>query len=72
MRIIDIANLPTIIEEIPPSSEGVHESIFRSYHILEKAKWMLQEGTPPQVVLDLIEEMEVAGIEPKYTLEEET
>jgi len=35
-----------------------HESVFRSYHILEKVKYLLNEGTSNAVVLELIEEME--------------
>lgn len=65
MRIIDIINMPTTIEQIPPGCKGVHESTTRAYHILEKTKWLLQEGTPPQVVLEFIEEMEVAKMEIK-------
>jgi hypothetical protein len=58
MNIIDIWKMPTIITEIPQCATGVHESCLRSYHILIKAKELLALGTPPGVVLDLIEEME--------------
>ena len=56
MRLIDINRMPTT------SDAGcVHESIFRCYHILEKAKEYLALGVPAGVVLDLIAEMEAEG-----------
>lgn len=46
------------INRMITSTKGIHESLFRSYHILEKTKGLLQEGTPGHVVLMLISEME--------------
>jgi hypothetical protein len=40
------------------SAVKVHESIFRSYQILEKVKDLLRANTPPDVVMELIEFME--------------
>ena len=37
---------------------GVHESIFRSYQILELVKDYLRRGVPSDVVLEIIEELE--------------
>lgn len=37
---------------------GFHESILRSFHIVQKVKWLLEQGTKPEVVLDLIALME--------------
>jgi hypothetical protein len=37
---------------------GWHESLFRSYQILERVKWLLERGTPSAVVLELIAVME--------------
>ena len=37
---------------------GWHESLLRSYQILQKVKELLGKGTPPDVVLELIEFME--------------
>ena len=37
---------------------GVHESIFRSYQILELVKGYLRRGVPSDVVLEIIEELE--------------
>lgn len=54
MRIIDIHALPTTMD----NASKIHESVFRSFHILEKAKEYLALGVPPGVILDLIAEME--------------
>jgi hypothetical protein len=40
------------------SSTGWHESLLRSYQIVEKVKWLLERGTPSAVVLELIALME--------------
>ncbi|MBW1983953.1 MAG: hypothetical protein JRI53_04475 [Deltaproteobacteria bacterium] len=39
-------------------SMKLHESLLRSYHILDKVKRLLANGTPAGVVVDLIEMME--------------
>ena len=56
MNIFEIGEMPTVIEHY-------HESCLRSYHILKFAKWMLQEGAPASVVLEIVEQLErhVAG-----------
>jgi hypothetical protein len=41
-----------------PSMSGWHESLLRSYHIVQKVKDMLELGTPPEVVLEIINDME--------------
>lgn len=41
-----------------PGLAGWHESLMRSYHIVQKVKSMLELGTPPEVVLDIINDME--------------
>lgn len=51
----------TKIQLMPTTSEDsgkIHESIFRSYHILQKVKSLLALGTAPEVVAELIELME--------------
>ncbi|HHT9145634.1 MAG TPA: hypothetical protein ACFYD4_08140 [Candidatus Wunengus sp. YC61] len=58
MKIYLIRQLPTCIDSIPERSNGIHESVLRSYNILEKTKAYLKEGVPPKVVLELIDEME--------------
>ncbi len=56
MKIIEIIPLPTSVEGNFPN--GVHESIFKSFHILEKVKKLLEYQTPYPVILELITEME--------------
>ena len=56
MKISEIAHLPTTVqahEEYP-----THESILRSYQILERVKAWLSWDVPSDVILELIGEME--------------
>ena len=46
------------IRSYPTVHENIHESIFRSYHILEKVKELLEKKTSGDIVLELINEME--------------
>jgi hypothetical protein len=39
------------------SLKGFHESVLRSYQTLEKVKELLRINTPPEVVLEIIEEI---------------
>ncbi len=50
-----IRELPTVIEVIPPCSRGVHESVLRSYQILERVKEMLRRGDSIKSVREFIE-----------------
>jgi hypothetical protein len=52
MNYIEIAMLPSDYND-------VHESVFRSYHIVEKVKGLLERKTPPDVILELINMMEL-------------
>lgn len=58
MRCSDIREMPTCIDDIPPLSKGVHESVLRAFHILEKTKEWLEKGVPDIVILELIADME--------------
>lgn len=49
------------MSEAPTSINGVHESCYRASRILNAAKAMLIEGTPPTVVLAFIDGMETFG-----------
>jgi len=51
MKLLDICKLPTCIE-------NSHESVLRSFQLLQKVKEYLQEGVPNKVILDLIHEVE--------------
>lgn len=51
----------TQIHELPTHWEGgskVHESIFRCYHLLQLARWLLANGTRGSVVLAILEDLE--------------
>lgn len=43
---------------ISACGKGIHESIFRSFGILEKVKHLLEIGTPHEVILEMIDLME--------------
>ena len=66
MRVIEIAKMPTSItkplmkELASGSCTGIHESMLRSWHILERVKDYLRKDTPADVILELIEVMEKA------------
>ena len=44
----EIRQRPTVVDK-------KHESLFRAYHVVRVAREMLEEGTPPKVVLYFIE-----------------
>jgi hypothetical protein len=55
-KYLKISKMPTVLD-----IDGVgsyHESILRSYHVLEEVRKLLQINTPNEVILDLIEIME--------------
>ena len=58
MKISDIRAFPTTIDSIPTGCKGVHESVLRSFQIVAKVRWLLEHGTPSDVVLSLMDEME--------------
>jgi hypothetical protein len=41
----------------PTTVNKVHESIYRSYAILDYAEWLLEHDTPPDVVLWIIRDL---------------
>lgn len=53
MYLRDVSNYPTTINSI-------HESVYRSYHILDKVLDWLKCGVPADVLLELVEEMKTA------------
>lgn len=57
---VTIAKMPTVYLNI-------RESIFRSYQILRKVKYLLDQGTSPEVVLGLIELLETMPISKEAT-----
>lgn len=65
MSYLSIARMPSSItreqvkEDISLSSPtGWHESLLRSYHIVQKVKWLLAMDTKPAVIAELIDVME--------------
>lgn len=64
MNLLTIRNFPTMLsaEDMKVFTEGgstgVHESVLRAYQILEKVKWLIDEGTPIKAIRELIELME--------------
>lgn len=61
--IIEIMNTPTSIDNI-------HQSIYRSHHILEYVKELLDKNTPADVVRALISALEAFPNIDEYTIEE--
>lgn len=51
MNLFEIAKMPTVINQ-------THESVLRSYHILQKVKDYLQTEVPYKVILDIVDELE--------------
>lgn len=49
-------NLRTVAE-MPRVRNNMHESLFRSYHVLGLVKEMLQDGVPPKTILMIIESL---------------
>jgi len=52
MRMRELNTLPT--EYCDNSGQKCHESCLRSYHLLNKVKQMLEQQTPPQVIMEYI------------------
>lgn len=38
--------------------KGFHESLLRSFHIVNKLRELLEQGTPPKVILEMLDVME--------------
>lgn len=60
MRLDAIRALPTVVDPTrwPFQDAPTHESVLRAYQILDKVKYLLAEGVPPKIILELIAEME--------------
>ena len=70
MTIEQLRRLPTSLSSaymkaiLERGSSGAHESLMRSYQLVQHVKGWLRDGTPPNVVLELIEHVE-AALDPK-------
>lgn len=51
----DTSEMARLPNEVDPK---IHESCFRSFHIVEKVKELLNKDTPSEVLLEFIEIME--------------
>ena len=58
MTFLEIANQATTVKG--DLRHGVHESVLRSFCILEKVRELLQRGVPADVVVDIIDELQGA------------
>ena len=57
----DIRVMPTVVTAgMFGGAAGVHESVLRYYHIVQKIKALLIAGTPPLVLLEIIADLEGA------------
>lgn len=68
----EIANMPTKLtrKDVQEDCKGWHESLLRSYHIVQKVKILLEKNTSPELVLELIALMESDACQP-YGFHEE-
>lgn len=66
MKVAEIAAATTTLMRVDVEAEianagtglnGWHESLFRSYHCLQKVKGLLKMETPQSVILEMIELM---------------
>ena len=46
---------PVEIKEMPTVVDNRHESLFKSYHVLEQIRQMLERGDSKETVLEVIE-----------------
>jgi hypothetical protein len=44
----------TTIKELPTTYKNIHESIYRSYHIVQKIEELLQQGINNDILLEII------------------
>lgn len=70
MTIMEIRSFPTDLSAervkrgLMEGCRGFHESLTRGYQISQKVRELLQQGTPPAVVLEIMDVMEERDIYP--------
>lgn len=57
MKLIDIRDKPTTYTD--EEGRKCHESLLRAFHVVEKVKELCEAGTPPSVIVEMIEAMEM-------------
>ena len=62
MMIQEIRAMPVILDG--KKLGKIHESVFRSSHIVRKIQYWLEKKVPPEIILELIGEMEAPPFEP--------
>ena len=60
MKLAEIRQMPRVSDDIKGIELGckLHESCFRSFHLLQKVKYYLENAVPSKIILELIEEVE--------------
>ena len=62
MKLNEIRKQPTttgeMIRDVGERDPRIHESVFRSFHIVDKIKELLKKGTPPDVLIEIIEDLQ--------------
>lgn len=65
MTFEEIRKMPTSTSELEVDAgfdySRVHESVLRNYHIVDKIVSLLEKDTPPDLLLELIDDMRDAG-----------
>ena len=57
MRLKDIREFPTTIDA---GGNRIHESVLRSYQIVLKTRELLEQGTPPELVIEIMDDLMAA------------
>lgn len=65
MKLAEIRAQDTSLEreDLTIGATSWHESLLRSYHIVAKVKELLERGTPADVVIEIIEDLQDAPID---------
>ena len=58
MNIVELAKFPNCFELDVLNGCRCHESVLRSYQVLEAVKELLEKKTPPSVILDIVKTIE--------------
>jgi len=61
VTLAEIRAMPTVIRGIEAGATGAHESLLRSYHIVQKVQELLVQETPPAIILEIIEDLRAGG-----------
>jgi len=54
---LEIAAMPTVYDD----GNKCHESVMRSFHVVKEVRWLLAQGVPPAVVMQIMDLLE--GVE---------